>query len=144
MSDQLKENGSDNVKQIIKEEVIEPDIRLNTKPIPIIITLAGAAIASIISVIQFADFGLFFKRLLQSVIVFAIIGAVVKVVLDFIFNAKKAEEENEDEKETENIDKPEEDEKNPEEQLEEQSFEQPIEPPIDAPQEDILDDELIE
>lgn len=96
MSDEIKDNGTENEKTIIRDEVYEPDIPLNTKPIPIIVTLCAAAIGSVLSVIQFVDFRTFFFRLLGAVIIFWIIGNIVKLVLDFIFNKKnKAIEEDE-------------------------------------------------
>lgn len=106
MSDEIKDNGTENEKKIIRDEVIEPIIPLNTKPIPIIVTLCAAAVASILSVIQFVDFGTFFSRLLSAVIIFWILGNVIKLVLDFIFNKKakalEAESDN-DNTEAENI-----------------------------------------
>ncbi len=80
---------SENKKQIIKDPVMEPGIRLKTKSLPIIITLLGAGIACVISVIQFTDFSIFFTRLIKAVIFFGIIGVVVKLVLDLMFNSKK-------------------------------------------------------
>lgn len=70
---------------------------MNTKPIPIIITLIAAFISCIASVIQRVSFDIFTKRLLLAVICFAIIGIIVRVVIERSF--KTMEEENDQEKE---------------------------------------------
>lgn len=72
---------------------------MNTKPIPIMITLIAAFISCIASVIQGVSFGVFTKRLLLSVLCFAVIGIIVRVMIDRSF--KTMEEENEPENEEE-------------------------------------------
>ena len=74
---------------------------MNTKPIPIMITLIAAFISCIASVIQGVSFGVFTKRLLLSVLCFAVIGIIVRVVIDRSF--KTMEEENEPENENKKI-----------------------------------------
>lgn len=109
MSDLNNENLEEIENIDLEKSVEEPIIRLKTKPIPIIIVLLASAISCVISIIQFVDFGTFFIRLLQSVIIFGIIGCFVKIVLDIIFNKKadkaeayaleKANEDNQNETE---------------------------------------------
>ena len=70
------------------------DDEVNTRPIPIIITLAAAAVSCIISVMQHAKLEIYVGRLLITVIIFGAIGIVVRVILDrYFFNTKKDEEE---------------------------------------------------
>lgn len=65
----------------------------NTKTIPIIITLAAALTACIMSILQHVEFKIYVERLLISVIVFGIIGIVIRVILDrFFFRTKDIEE----------------------------------------------------
>lgn len=66
---------------------------LKTKPLPIIIVLIAAGLSSVISIIQGQDFSTFFFRLLVSVLVFAFLGSLVKMVLDMVFNRKVPVEE---------------------------------------------------
>lgn len=74
---------------------------MNAKPIPIIMVLASAALSCIASVIQRASFAVFTKRLFLSVVIFAIIGSVVRVVIERSFKIMEPEEivgeENEEE-----------------------------------------------
>lgn len=72
----------------------------NTKTIPIMITLAAALIACILSIVQQVGLKEYVERLLFSVIIFGIIGIVIRVVLDRYFfrtkDIKEALEEKED------------------------------------------------
>lgn len=72
---------------------------LNTRPLPIIITLTAAGLSCVLSIIQGRDFSIFFLRLLVSVLVFSFLGSLIKILLDFIFNKKPKEEEVVDENE---------------------------------------------
>lgn len=68
----------------------------NTRPVPIIITLAAAGISCLTSIFQEVSFGTFVFRLLITVIVFGVIGSFVRVFLDMGFKTDKKEEESED------------------------------------------------
>lgn len=68
---------------------------MNTKPIPILIVLLASCIACGISVFQRVEFTVFFHRFLYTVLIFTVIGIVVKILLDIAF--KKNEEEGEGE-----------------------------------------------
>lgn len=102
MSD-LNEPQVDEEEKEQVEPVIEPDISLNTRPLPIIIVLIAAAVSCVLSVLQSVEFSVFFMRLLKSVLIFAVLGTVIKMILDFIFNRKKSPEEEESTEEPENI-----------------------------------------
>lgn len=69
---------------------------MNTKPVPIVIVLLAAAISSVFSLTQQADFSTFLFRLILSVVVFAIVGMIIKWLLDLVFNNKKQEDETDD------------------------------------------------
>lgn len=58
---------------------------MNTKPIPIIITLAAAFISCVISIIQRVDLSVFVSRLLVVVIIFLFMGTIIKMILDYAF-----------------------------------------------------------
>ena len=58
---------------------------MNTKPIPIIITLAAAFISCVVSIIQRTDLTVFVSRLLVVVIIFLTMGTIIKMVLVFAF-----------------------------------------------------------
>ena len=58
---------------------------MNTKPIPIIITLAAAFISCVISIIQRVELSVFVSRLLIVVIIFLFMGTVIKMILDYAF-----------------------------------------------------------
>ena len=58
---------------------------MNTKPIPIIITLAAAFISCVMSIFQRVDFSVFVARLLIVVCVFLFLGTLIKIVLDYAF-----------------------------------------------------------
>ncbi len=58
---------------------------MNTKPIPIIITLAAAFLSCVVSIFQRVDFSVFVTRLLIVVIVFMFLGTIIKIVLDYAF-----------------------------------------------------------
>jgi hypothetical protein len=58
---------------------------MNTKPIPIIITLVAALISCVISIMQHADFSVFVTRLLVVVLIFLFMGTVIKIILDYSF-----------------------------------------------------------
>ncbi len=57
---------------------------MNTKSIPIIITLSAAGISCVISILEGVDFPTFLVRLLLTVLFFYIIGIIVGIIL---FNA---------------------------------------------------------
>lgn len=58
---------------------------MNTKPIPVIITLAAAFISCVISIYQHVEFGIFVKRLTLVVLIFLFMGTVIKILLDYSF-----------------------------------------------------------
>ncbi|MBR5637563.1 MAG: hypothetical protein IKW81_11600 [Pseudobutyrivibrio sp.] len=58
---------------------------MNTKPIPIIITLAAAFLSCVISIVQRVEFAVFVSRLLVVVIIFLCMGTVIKMILDYAF-----------------------------------------------------------
>lgn len=58
---------------------------MNTKPIPIIITLSAAFISCVVSIIQHVEFSVFVTRLLIVVLVFIIMGTIIKILLDYSF-----------------------------------------------------------
>lgn len=55
---------------------------MNTKPIPVIITLIAAGISCVASLIQNVGLHIFTVRLLVTVICFYIIGSIVRVAFD--------------------------------------------------------------
>ncbi len=58
---------------------------MNTKPVPIIITLAAAFISCVISIMQHVEFGVFVSRLLITVVIFLVMGTIIKMILDYSF-----------------------------------------------------------
>ncbi|SHI84912.1 hypothetical protein [Pseudobutyrivibrio xylanivorans] len=58
---------------------------MNTKPIPIIITLAAAFISCVVSIIQRVEFSVFVSRLLVVVLIFLTMGTIIKMILDYAF-----------------------------------------------------------
>ena len=72
---------------------------MNTKPIPIIITLLAAGITCLVSAIQRVPFAIYTKRLFVTVVCFALIGTVIKVILDRSFPVMEEEDQEEDENE---------------------------------------------
>lgn len=58
---------------------------MNTKPIPIIITLSAALISCVVSIIQRVEFSVFVSRLLIVVLVFLVMGTIIKMILDYSF-----------------------------------------------------------
>lgn len=79
----------------------------NTRPVPILITLAAAGISCVISILQGASLREYVIRLLLTVIIFGIFGSLVRVCLDMGFRADQKEEEKkaeEAEKESEDAD----------------------------------------
>ncbi|MGN0241592.1 MAG: hypothetical protein ACI4CS_07895 [Candidatus Weimeria sp.] len=68
----------------------------NTRPIPILVTLAAAGISSVVSILKDVSFGRFVVNLLITVIIFGIIGSLVRVFLDIGFQVDKKEEEQKD------------------------------------------------
>ena len=54
---------------------------MNTKPIPIIVTLMAAGVSCVISVIQGVDFTTFLVRLICVIIIFYIVGIAVGIIL---------------------------------------------------------------
>lgn len=70
---------------------------VNTQTIPIMITLAAAAISCIMSLMQHVELGEYVGRLVITVIIFGAIGIVVRVVLDrWFLNPKVKKEDEED------------------------------------------------
>lgn len=78
----------------------------NTRPIPILITLAGAGISCLVSILKQLSFGNFVWRLLITVIIFGILGSLVRVFLDMGFKVDKKEEKDASEAEDEEAEKP--------------------------------------
>lgn len=70
---------------------------MNTKPIPIIITLIAALVSCVASIIQHVSFTVFTTRLLWAVIIFGVIGSIVKVILDKSLNVMEEETDEENE-----------------------------------------------
>lgn len=70
---------------------------MNTKPIPIIITLIAALVSCVASIIQHVSFTIFTTRLLCAVIIFGVIGSIVKVILDKSLNVMEEETDEENE-----------------------------------------------
>lgn len=58
---------------------------INTKPVPIIITLAAAFISCVISISQKVEFSEFVKRLAIVVVIFLVMGTIIKMILDYAF-----------------------------------------------------------
>ena len=58
---------------------------INTKPVPIIITLAAAVISCVISIAQKVEFSEFVKRLAIVVAIFLVMGTIIKMILDYAF-----------------------------------------------------------
>ena len=58
---------------------------MNTKPIPVIITLAAALLSCVISIVQHVEFSVFVTRLLIVVLIFITMGTIVKMILDYSF-----------------------------------------------------------
>lgn len=70
---------------------------MNTKPIPIIITLAAAFISCVMSIIQRVEFSVFVKRLLVVVLIFLTLGTIIKMILDYAFRELEPAESLDDE-----------------------------------------------
>ncbi len=73
---------------------------MKTKQIPIIITLLAAGITCLVSVVQRASFAVYTKRLLLAVVCFAVIGTVIKVILDRSFRVMEEDTEEGESEET--------------------------------------------
>ncbi len=58
---------------------------MKTKPIPIIITLAAAFISCVVSIMQRVEFSVFVSRLLIVVVIFLVMGTIIKMILDYAF-----------------------------------------------------------
>lgn len=58
---------------------------MNTKPVPVIITLAAAFISCVVSIFQKVEFSVFVIRLAIVVVIFLFMGTVIKIILDFSF-----------------------------------------------------------
>ena len=58
---------------------------MNTKPVPVIITLAAAFISCVISIMQRVEFSVFVSRLLIVVVIFLVMGTIIKMILDHSF-----------------------------------------------------------
>ncbi|MBR1572755.1 MAG: hypothetical protein IJ655_08425 [Lachnospiraceae bacterium] len=74
---------------------------MNTKPIPIIITLIAALVSCVASILQHVSFTVFTTRLLCAVIIFGVMGSIVKVVLDKSINVMEEEEGDDENEESE-------------------------------------------
>ncbi len=70
---------------------------MNTKRIPINITLNTALVSCVASIIQHVSFTIFTTRLLCAVIIFGVIGIIVKVILDKSLNVMEEETDEENE-----------------------------------------------
>ena len=57
----------------------------NTKTVPVIITLAAAFITCVVSIVQKVDFSTFVSRLLIVVVIFLVLGTIIKMILDYSF-----------------------------------------------------------
>lgn len=68
---------------------------MNTKQIPILIVLLSAGISCVFSIVQKVPFSIFFKRFLITVLVFTVVGWIVKTLLDKAFNNEEEAEEGE-------------------------------------------------
>ncbi len=69
--------------------------RINAKPIPIMVTLLAAGISCVASIVQGVPFSVFTMRLLGSVVVFGILGIVLRVVIERSFKVMEEEPEEE-------------------------------------------------
>lgn len=70
---------------------------MNTKSIPILITLTATFISCLASVIQRVTFSVFTKRFLLTVICFAVIGTIIRVVVERSFRVMDSEKEQKEE-----------------------------------------------
>jgi nucleosome binding factor SPN SPT16 subunit len=92
-----------------KQKQVQAYKKPNTRPIPILVTLAAAGISSVVSILKDVSFGRFVINLLITVIIFGIFGSLVRVFLDMGFNIdKKEEEQKNQESDEENVDEDEE------------------------------------
>lgn len=64
---------------------------MNTKPVPVIITLAAAFISCVVSIYQKVEFSVFVIRLAIVVVIFLFMGTVIKIILDFSFKTLEPE-----------------------------------------------------
>jgi hypothetical protein len=55
---------------------------MKTKPIPAIVMLTAGAVCSVVGIVQHLSFGLYIKYLFFVLVVFYILGCIVKLVLD--------------------------------------------------------------
>ena len=58
---------------------------MNTKPVPVIITLSAALLSCVVSIIQRVEFSVFVSRLLVVVLIFLVMGTIIKMILDYSF-----------------------------------------------------------
>jgi flagellar biosynthesis/type III secretory pathway M-ring protein FliF/YscJ len=65
---------------------------MNTKQIPILIVLLAAGISCVFSIVQKVSFSIFFRRFLITVLVFTVVGWIVKELLDRAFPPEEEEE----------------------------------------------------
>jgi len=73
------------------------DKPVNTRTLPAIIVLSAALISCAFSLLQGVEFRVFVARLFFSVVIFGIIGLIVRVILDrYFFNRNSKEEEETD------------------------------------------------
>ena len=79
------------------------------KPVPIMITLAAAFISCLVSILQRVDFSVFVFRLLITVVIFLVLGTIIKIVLE---NAFKIMEEDSEENVIESADEDQDEEQN--------------------------------
>lgn len=73
----------------------------NTRPVPIIITLAAAGISCVINILKGATFSEFVWRLVATVVIFGLLGCFVRVFLDMGFKIDRKEEEAKEQEEEE-------------------------------------------
>ena len=79
------------MNQKYRKEKDEQYPKPNTRPIPILVTLAAAGISCVISILRQASLKHFVSSLLITVIIFGILGSLVRVFLDLGFKADKSE-----------------------------------------------------
>ena len=64
---------------------------MNTKPVPVIITLAAAFISCVVSIYQKVEFSVFVIRVAIVGVIFLFMGTVIKIILDFSFKTLEPE-----------------------------------------------------
>ena len=87
-----REKLIERAKELEEEKKNQP-IRLKTKPVPTVVTLVGGAIAAIIVCIQHYELHFALVIILISLLVFLVIGDVIKYLLDKIELPRPVEEQ---------------------------------------------------